>query len=287
MTSLGKLDPSSLDESRIRQQAACFRRSQDFASVVRDYTSALVAFRRDPRFVNKLISHETRYRVVNHLLGIHAEKILAGGAGGVTYGEMLDLCARFPDIGLRVLKTMLPLLVLTGYANVARDPGDRRVKIYTPTNRLFAVACVRLDAIIAALQVLQPDVPRAVARRDDPLFVMRAIYFGRQSDVAVDGLSARMPEFAAFAGGREGAAPVIYAVMLADMDATPLPSRAALAKQFGLSKTQVWSVFAEGERLGYFANDGMPIPVATDKLRDHYCDWTALELALCAGILSF
>ena len=63
---------------QMRQKAKLFRASRHFASVLRDYTAALVAFRRDPRVVNKLISQETRYRVANHFLSLHAGKVLAG-----------------------------------------------------------------------------------------------------------------------------------------------------------------------------------------------------------------
>jgi len=277
---------SGLDEDRVRQDAALFRSAPAFASVLRDYTSALADFRRDPRVVNKLISHETRFRVINHLLVVHAGKILAGGTGGVTYSEMLELCAQFPDIGLRVLKTMLPLSVLTGFVGVAFSPDDRRVKIYTPSAKLMAVAGARLVPVIVALQTLQPHVPRAALLRDDPMFALRALYrngcFQREHRSLISDLS----EFSVFAGGREGVGQIVYAVMLADMGAAPLPSRSALAKQFGLSKTQVWSVFAEGERLGYFVQAESGTPVATAKLRDQYAEWTALELAYCASVLT-
>ncbi|MBX3446707.1 MAG: hypothetical protein KF765_08120 [Parvibaculaceae bacterium] len=286
MTSVDIEKSSALDEAKLRQKAQTFCESPLFPRVMRDYTAALVAFRRDPRVVNKLISQEARYRVVNHLLSLHAGKMLAGGAGGVTYGEMLGLCSAFPEVGSRVLKTMLSMLVLTGFASSRRDPADRRVKIYTPSAKLVAVACSRLAPIVDALQVLEPDVPHAAALRNDPTFWMRAIHRNGRPQLDSEVLHSHMPEFIAFAAGREGAAQIVYAVMLADMDAAPLPSRSALARQFRLSKTQVWSVFAEGERLGYFAAGDGTAPVATDKLHRQYTEWTALELALCSGILA-
>lgn len=280
-----KFNSSSLDEDRVWQDAISFRAAAGFETALRDYTFALIGFRKDPRVVNKLISHDARFRVINHLLFLHAEKVLAGGEGGVTYAQMLELCAQHPHIGLRVLKAMLPMLVITGFAHVARDACDRRVKIYTPSAKLFAIVRARLAPIVVALQVLQPDVPRAVLLRDDPLFLMRAVFLNGLSQMEGRTQLNRVPGFTAFAGGREGAAQVVYAVMMADMDAARLPSRAAIAKQFRLSKTQVWSIFAEGERLGYFVDDGGAVPVPTAKLRDHYRDWTAVELAFSASVL--
>jgi hypothetical protein len=275
---------SDLDEDRVRQDVVGFSASPLFSSVLRDYTSALVGFRQDPLVVNKLISHETRFRVINHLLYVHADKVLAGGAGGATYGEMLDLCVQFPDIGLRVVKSMLPMLVLGGFAHVARDPLDRRVKIYTPSEKLVATVHARLAPIVAALQVLEPDIPRAELLRDDPMFFWRVICRNGRAQLDGGPLVTWMSTFNRFTGSREGAGQVIYAVMLADMDGVSLLSRSALAKQFGLSKTQVWSVFAEGQRIGYFSDEG-GVPVATTKLRDEYREWTAVELAFSAGVL--
>jgi hypothetical protein len=283
---LGKIDSSVLDEDRLYRDAARFRASPDFETVLRDYTFALIDFRRDPRVVNKLISRETRFLVIAFLLFLHAEKVLSGGEGGVTYGEMLDICARHSGVSLRVLKAILPMLVLTGFAGVARDPADRRIKIYTPSAKLFAVARARIVPMVAALQTLEPGIPRTAALRHDPLFVLRAAFRGGFAIVTGVDLADCMPEFGTFTGDREGAAQVVYAVMLADMEAKPLPSRSAIAKQFGLSKTQVWSVFAEGERQGYFAGNGDAVPAATDKLRAQYRDWMALELALCASVLA-
>lgn len=286
MMMFAEAESSNLDLDRLSDLATAFRTASPFGAMMRTYTAALIHFRRDPRVVNKLISHSVRFRIVSHLLFLHAAKVLAGGEGGVTYGEMLDLCMQQRDIGTRVLKTTLPLMALSGFVAVARDPGDRRVKIYTPTEKLFANVRARVVPIIDALQMLQPEIPRTTLLHSDPLFLMRALW--RHGKTLLEGTSPYnfASEFVDFLSSREGAAQVVYAVMLADMEAKPLPSRASIAKQFGLSKTQVWAVFTEGERLGCFINDGTAVPVATDKLREDYYQWTAFELAFSARVLA-
>lgn len=281
-----KPDSSGTDETVLLQDAADLRASPAFSSVLRDYTLALVEFREDPRVINKLISRDARFRVVNYLLYLHASKVLAGEGGGVTYGQMLGLCTSQPDIGVRVLKTMLSMLSLTRNVHVTRDALDRRVKIYTPTDKLFAVVHVRLAPIIAALAVLQPDIPRAAALQNDPLFLMRAVEAHGRLHAAWGLQLYHLAVLTDFAGSREGAGPVIYTVMLSDLDATPLPSIAAMAKRFGLSKTQVWSVLTEGECEGYFAKTETATFVATDKLRDQYSIWTSIELAFSTRVLA-
>ena len=57
-----------------------------------------------------------------------------------------------------------------------------------------------------------------------------------------------------------------------------MPSRAAIAKKFGLSKTQVSNVMAVGEAQGFFTLDSAGVPAATPRLRDSYGSWISIEL---------
>ncbi len=83
-------------------------------------------------------------------------------------------------------------------------------------------------------------------------------------------------------GARDGAGAVVLTVMLADIDGTPVPSRAAIAKRFGLSKTQVSNIMALGEAQGFFTLDDIGVPAATQRLRDSYASWISIELAFYA-----
>ncbi|HEX2841160.1 hypothetical protein [Hyphomicrobium sp.] len=55
--------------------------------------------------------------------------------------------------------------------------------------------------------------------------------------------------------------------------------RAQVAKRFGLSKTQVSSVIAEGAEIGFLTVDGSGAPASTDYLRESYANWISIELA--------
>jgi hypothetical protein len=70
--------------------------------------------------------------------------------------------------------------------------------------------------------------------------------------------------------------------MLSDIDKAPPPSRAQIAKRFGLSKTQVTKVIAEGISLGFFTIDDAGVPAATAHLRDSYTRFLSIELAFYA-----
>lgn len=75
------------------------------------------------------------------------------------------------------------------------------------------------------------------------------------------------------------AAAVVLAVMLADIDKTPVPSRAHIATRFGLSKTQTSTVIGEGVRIGFLMLDETGIPKPTPSLRESYGRWISIELA--------
>lgn len=88
-----------------------------------------------------------------------------------------------------------------------------------------------------------------------------------------------MPDFIGFCGACEGTNAVVLAAILADTDGTPMPSRARIAKRYGLSKTQVIN---EGKRIGCFEIDAAGMPATTQKLRDDFDRWISIELAFYA-----
>jgi hypothetical protein len=92
----------------------------------------------------------------------------------------------------------------------------------------------------------------------------------------------RLPEFIDFFGGREGAAAVAARLALAGMGGSAVASRAALARQFALSKTQVSDVIADGARRGFIVVGENALPALTDRFRALYRQWIAIELAFYA-----
>jgi hypothetical protein len=139
-----------------------------------------------------------------------------------------------------------------------------------------------LTYAVNALDVLQPEMQRAQLLRNDPHFAECFLVAGGRNHIDGEPPADRAPEFIAFFGAREGAAAVILAAMLADIDQQPLPSRADIAKRFGLSKTQVSNVIGQGMNLGFLTLDGGGVPAPTQHLRDSYCRWISIELAFYA-----
>ena len=74
--------------------------------------------------------------------------------------------------------------------------------------------------------------------------------------------------------------------MLAELDGATVPGHAAIARRFGVSRSQITKVFAEGEALGYLTFDAARVPHATEHLRQTYFRWVSIELAFYAQHMS-
>lgn len=268
-------DPLLAEAARLRSQPA-------FPQAVRAYTDGLAHFRDALRLANKLLSQETRFRTVRYLLYLDADSEQYGPDGGATYGRLLELCTRRNEISPRVLKTMLALLTITGFVETRRSESDRRLKFYRPTARMMHFVRQRVANAVNALDILQPEMRRAQLLRDDPEFIRRLLASAGRAHISGEPPADRMPEFMAFFGGREGAAPIVFILVLADIDGTAPPSRAEIARRFGLSKSQVSNVIAQGVQLGYFALDAAAMPSATPELRNDFDRWISIELAFHA-----
>jgi DNA-binding PadR family transcriptional regulator len=253
-----------------------------FTDALRKYTHGMIGFRKSNRLINKMISYHARWRVALYLLYLHADRERFGPDGGATYGNLLEMCGRRPEVSARSLKTMLALLQMSGFVRTIRNRRDGRGKIYQPTDRMNGFLGPWLSYATQTLDMLQPEERRERMLLDDPTFVDRLLISTGRAHANAIPLVERMPEFTAFFGGRDGAGAIQLAVMLADMNGQPLASRADLGKRFGLSKTQVTTVFHLGQNLGYFELDADGVPTATPYLRASFRRWVSIELAFYA-----
>ncbi len=263
-------------------EAAALRALPVFEQAVHEYTRGLARFREAPRLINKLTSHEARFRVVGYLLYLHVDHERFGPEGGATYARLLELCTRRQEVGPRVLKTTLTLLKLTRFIVTQRNPVDRRSVYYRPTHRMYGFIHQWLAYAVNALDALQPELRRAQQLKDDQGFVDRFLVSGGRDHIEHEPPADHMPEFIAFFGGREGAGALIIALILAVHEGAPPPSRQGVARRFGLSKTQVSNLMVEGQGLGFFAVDDAGALVPTARLNEDFRRWISIELAFYA-----
>jgi hypothetical protein len=273
---------TAVDLDALVAEAAILAALPAFPAAMREYTVGLARFRESTRLANKLISYDTRWRVVGYLLYLAADRERFGPKGGATYGRLLEICTRRQEASPRVLKTMLALLKFFGFIETVRSEADQRSKYYRPTARMDGFVRPWLSYAVNSLDILQPRMQRAMMLRDDRGFAERFLVSGGRSHLTDEPPADKMPDFIAFYGGRDGAGAVVLAVMLADFDGTKLPTRTDIAKRFGLSRTQIGNIIAEGKTAGFFEVDATGTPSPTARLRDRYGRWISIELAFYA-----
>lgn len=271
--------PSRLAADPLLAEAAALRALPVFPEAVREFADGLARFRESMRLFNKVLANETRFRTVRFLLYLDADRERFGDDGGATYSRLLELCRRRQEISPRVLKTMLALLTLTGFVETSRSKTDSRQKFYHPTARMLGYARQRVSHAARALDLLEPAMQRTRMLEDGSEFLRRLLVSAGRASIDGQPPAEMMPEFIAFYGAHEGAAPLVFTAILADIDGIPVPSRAMIARRFGLSKTQVTNVIAEAVRLGYLTLDDEGVASATPELRASFQRWASIELA--------
>lgn len=232
--------------------------------------------------VNKLVSTDTRWRLVGYLLYLDADCERFGPEGGATYGRLLDICGPRGEAGPRILRTVLTLLRLTGFVRAVRDGRDGRATLYRPTTRMDGFVREWLGYGIAALDILEPDYGWARNFIEDQQLIRRFLISGGRDHVEGRPIAELMPEPLAAFTLRTGAFSVIWAVCLASDAGHPPPSRSEIGRRYGLSKTQVTNVIVAGAEQGLFALDKAGGAVATELLRVSLGRWVAIELAYYA-----
>jgi hypothetical protein len=275
MVQAGQRD--EIDEIAVR-----FAAMPAFPLAVGEYIVTMTSMRQRFRLLNKVISHNARWRVAAFLMYLSADRERFGPDGGATYTNLLEMCRRRAEIKPRVLKTVLALLLITGSVKVARKEDDRRSKFYQPTERMHEFMRHWMGNSTRVLDILEPEKRRSQLLRDDPGFCDRFLVSSGRAHLTAVPLVERMPEHTAFFGSRDGAAAVAHAVLLAEIDDLPVPSRAELTKLYGFSKTQFTKVLTDGVRRGYFVVDSAGVPAPTSRLRASYSKWVSIELAFYA-----
>ncbi len=275
-------DEKSVSDDVFLAEAAAIHQSAKFEEAVAVYLAELVRWREGSPLMHKLGANKGRMHVTGYLLHLSAIDRLAGGEGGVTYGELFEICvARRAEVGARVLKTTLALLRLAGFVETWRGKTDRRVVHYRPTGRMYSHARLAYGYAAAALDVLEPQTRRLCRLQTDEVFLQTMLASAGAAH-AEQPPGGYMPDFIGYIGEREGAGAVLALLIMTQARRAPPPSRAALASRFGLSKSQVTRILTDGAERGYYGLYENGQPVVTTKAEDSFRRWISIELAFHA-----
>jgi len=248
-----------------------------FPTTLLHYTRRLAAFRQNIRPLAKLVANEVRYRVVNFMFWIWAEKLAHGAPGTMTYGELHALCLQ-GGVTPRQLKTTLALAVFTGFLDRVPNPADRRSWIYTPTALMLAFPLQWILPAAEALDLLVSDTDRTTPLHRDQTALIHFLRSAAREFAAGIHPLAEPSAFMDFFGRREGGSVIVMSVLIAEMDGLTPPSRGEIAQRYALSKSQVAELVATAIELGLMTLDNGRL-AATDTLRHSHSEWIALSLA--------
>lgn len=177
-----------------------------------------------------------------------------------------------------MVKTVLSLMTFFGFVERRRNPDDGRRWLYIPTPTMINFPLHWLMPAAEALDALVPDRARAARLRDDQgvlVYMFRSA--GREFAAGVQPMTVQH-DFMEFFGRREGGATLSMALLIAQMNNEPSPSRSEIARRYGLSKSQVTQLIATGEEMGFFTVD-KGVASATPSLQQNHAQWVALSLA--------
>ncbi|SMQ66242.1 hypothetical protein SAMN06295905_1431 [Devosia lucknowensis] len=263
--------------AQLRAQADDLKARPNFVACNQAYTKGVAAFREAARPFGKLIANEDRFRIVNYIFHLWAEGRAAGGDGALTYGTIHEVSQR-GQVTARVLKNTLALGVHLGFLERKPNPADRRSWLYAPTELGARFPHQWLIPATESLDRLVDGETLTERIQNDPEVTIR-FFLGAGREFA-SGLEPAIlvPDYMHFCGHREGAPLVAMALLIAEMEGKPNPSRGEIAARYGLTKSQVALVISAGVELGFISlENGSARP--TDALRDGNADWTAVALA--------
>ena len=264
-------------EAELLAEAAYLKSRPNFDPVMRRYTRDIMAFREAARPYGKLIANEDRFRVVNFFFPLWAQSIATGGSGALTYGDMYAICAS-GVVTPRVLKTTLALAVYLGFLTRTQNPQDRRSWLYAPTDKMLKFPYLWLDPATRALDELVPGEALTQRLHSDPNLLLHFFRSAGREYAAGTQPEPLVREFMRFCGEKEGATLLAMALLVAEMDDLPPPSRAEVAVQFGLTKSQVAQLVVTGVEMGFLTTrNGATYP--TEALRVGHSEWVAVALA--------
>jgi DNA-binding MarR family transcriptional regulator len=161
----------------------------------------------------------------------------------------LASASRVHDLVLRLVKT--------GYLKQSAAPQDRRVRILTPTNKMFAQDQDFLVSHHLPLQILFPDPGYALIMSRDPAFQLKQRLVSRDLFALGAQILAGHPIIMLFQGRDAGVMILIKMIDMAkaqggakSLGTTPLKiSYSDLGGRFGVSRTHVRKLLAAAEEM--------------------------------------
>ncbi len=253
--SLLRQRPVTASSAELSQLAAELRANPCFLDATMAYTRSILTFRRNgPRLVNKLLGHDTRYRVFFFTLYLHQQRDPAFPETGATFSRLQDLMDRSIGSSTRIINTTISLMQTMGLVELRPSPVDRRIKVLLGTPRLEAMALVWLDTLFGALDILDPLAKRKERLQNDKALLVHTTQNVGKAYLDGESLTGHASDLFCFID-RDCGWPMLGTAYLAAREGVALPSLGAIARNYGASKSQIAQIKGEAIKKGFFTED--------------------------------
>jgi hypothetical protein len=230
-----------------------------FVSARIAFVDAVLALYEDDPFLTRLLLEAGRYVTFGSIMCMHARYVETDRSTWPTMSLLKESMAQFGLSSSRRVEALVARLVHSGFLEMVTSNEDRRVRILTPTERMFNQDLDWLAAHYLPLQVLFPNPGYGPMIERDRSFQMaqRSVsmdFFGRGANIL-----ASNPGIMLFLGRDAGVMILIKLIQMAhavNEDFHEDLSYADIGRRFGVSRTHVRKVLLDAERAGFVRLSG-------------------------------
>lgn len=220
--------------------------------------AVLALYEGDP-FLTRLLLEAGRYVTFGNIMCLHARYDEADRSTWPTMSRLKEAMAQFGLSSSRRIEALVARLVDSGFLEMVASKQDRRVRILTPTERMFTQDMDWLAAHYLPLQVLFPDPGYLPMIQRDRAFQMaqRLVsmdFFGRGANILASNPGVML--FMSRDGGIMILIKLIQMTHAANEGFRAGLSYAEIGARFGLSRTHVREVLLDAGRAGYVKLSG-------------------------------
>jgi hypothetical protein len=226
-------------------------------------------------FAEKMVGLHSRNRMFSWFLNDRTLAILAHAAvsldadmrdddprSGLTPGRIKSFCARAGLCSEGRATAILAFMRLTGHLVAETHPADRRITRLRPGEKLMETTRARTAHQFASAALVCPDIASGVERLADPAFE-RDVFTEFHSRFPMRPyVVEQFPEMRLFTD-RDAGMMTLFVLMLGADPSDSMPpgkpvplSIAALARQFGVSRTHVLRLIRDAEGAGMLTRVG-------------------------------
>ena len=205
------------------------------------YLTHILIWRRQMGVFNR-VATTSGLHTMGYVLFLYFANTTGNPENGATYSRLLDICEQRGNCGSRALRTTLILAQVMGYLQSSRGRADRRIQIFTPSEKLIAQSRQQFTLPLACLDKLVPGAGLSAAAASDPAFLPKVFTTAGKAflDQRLE-ITEFFPDLHALMQF-QGGCPAILSISNSVVHERAIQSSTAIGKEFHVSAAQVRAV---------------------------------------------